>query len=164
MTIHFLCSSCNTPTQAENRLAGRTLKCFTCGGLFVVPPAPAAEPVAVPAPSFEPAVTAPFDPGVTAPFELEEEADPFAAEAPVAAVQPDSFGEDDIDIAALLEEEPAVDDYAADDYEATAVIEDLEAMEVADLEPEVEEAAEMDLDFEDVVEEPEPKPRKKGKK
>ncbi len=181
MTIHFLCASCQTPTKAEDRLAGRTLKCFTCGNLFVIPAAPPPPPPP-PVPEPMPAPVAAFNP---TPYEIEEaESDLFGAEAPVeaaaeggdlfaaeapveAAVEPTApeiMAEDDIDIAALLEEEP-VEEYAAPagGFEEATPGMNFEEMEASSFEPAAEAPGELELGLDDVIEE-EPEPPKKKKK
>lgn len=147
MTIHFACATCKTPNQAEDRLAGRTLKCFTCGSLFVVPPAPVAvapppAPVAVMAPMDPAAPVAAFLPEPTAPepvaaaaFELEEEGDLFAAEAPAAPAAANF--EEDLDIASLVDDEPAVVEEAAPEaaYDFSEPALEIEALDVFEEEP-----------------------------
>jgi hypothetical protein len=156
MTIHFACATCKTPNQAEDRLAGRTLKCFTCGSLFVIPAAPApVAPVAPVAAFVPPPMPAhPTMPEPVAPaFELDDDGDLFGGNGdPGATPAPANF-EEDIDIAALIEDEPAV--------AAEAHVEPAAAYDFG--EPMVEAAEVMELEVVEEVEPPKPQ-KKKGRR
>jgi ribosomal protein L37AE/L43A len=44
MPIEFACPSCGQPQRADDRLAGRTLRCADCKATFTVPGSGAPEP------------------------------------------------------------------------------------------------------------------------